>query len=890
MPSFVGRAAELRFLGARLEEASSGVPRTVVVTGSGGVGKSALLRSFTTLLGDATLLSASGEDAESTLSYGVLHQLLGRRSGTWPDAFAAGRDLLDALEPREDAGPTVLLVDDAHVADADSLTALSFALRRLHADPVLAVIAARSTDGLPGGLLRLAEDQDGWLPLRGLTVGEVVELAGTRGHPGLSRQVAERLRQHTGGNALHLRALMDDLSTQALGAPTLPAPRSYGQLVLRGLAEHEEDARRLTRALSVLPERSPLALVAGVAGVEEAAVHVDALTRANLLQCAYDDDGWRLSFAHPMVRASVADDLGPEERRQLHLTAASLLAGETALLHRVEGATGTDAELAGELAEHAARRQGQGDAPGAARLYLKAAALGDDATARGHALLEAADLLLIAGDMAAARRMRRQLEGLPGTALRYSLQARIDWFGGDPTAAERLAEQGWESAGHSDERGRGSCAALLAQLNNLRGDGLGAAQWADRALASTDLTPEVVDTTRAARAAGLALVGRMEEALTSLADLPTDPRRCGADQEHQLLARGALRLAGDDLARARADLEALVNRSIEMAPQRLLGMGVLAEAYFRLGRWDDALIQAGHAISLAEAAEQVWVHGFLATQAAQVNAGRGDRLVAEQHLTTARELAERHEDLATYAACENVGVFLAVCCSEPALAVERAQVLAFFSEAPTSAPGWLSWPGHRVSALVELGRLDEAEQAIVPLEEAARARGSRSRLATLARVRGELATARREHAEARERFEEALAVGAGAVDALEAGLVLTSYGRFLRRRGERRAAQERLGAAREMFLALGATPFVARCDEELAATGLAPMPAAPAATTLLTPQEQLIAGLATKGLSNQQIAHQLVLSVKTVGYHLGNVYAKLDVHSRAQLVARMGGH
>ena len=114
-----------------------------------------------------------------------------------------------------------------------------------------------------------------------------------------------------------------------------------------------------------------------------------------------------------------------------------------------------------------------------------------------------------------------------------------------------------------------------------------------------------------------------------------------------------------------------------------------------------------------------------------------------------------------------------------------------------------------------------------------------------------------------------------------------AYGRFLRRRGERRAALGRLHAARERLSALGATPYVERCDAELFACGAEPEPDRPTRPSL-TPQEQIVAGLVCEGLTNQQVAHRLVLSVKTVGYHLNNVYTKLDVHSRTQLAARLG--
>jgi DNA-binding NarL/FixJ family response regulator len=148
----------------------------------------------------------------------------------------------------------------------------------------------------------------------------------------------------------------------------------------------------------------------------------------------------------------------------------------------------------------------------------------------------------------------------------------------------------------------------------------------------------------------------------------------------------------------------------------------------------------------------------------------------------------------------------------------------------------------------------------------------------------------RRHQAARTAFEEALLVGEGAVSALERALTHAAYGRFLRRRGEKRAAVTQLQAARAQLLAMGATPFLRRCDDELAACGVSPTE--PAGTTNevpLTPQEQMVAGLACRGLTNPEIARHLVLSVKTVSYHLANVYTKLDIHSRTQLASTWHG-
>jgi ATP/maltotriose-dependent transcriptional regulator MalT len=312
-------------------------------------------------------------------------------------------------------------------------------------------------------------------------------------------------------------------------------------------------------------------------------------------------------------------------------------------------------------------------------------------------------------------------------------------------------------------------------------------------------------------------------------------------------------------------------------------MGALAEVEFRLGSWDASLAAAEQALSLAEDAEQVWVQGYLHTAAVLVCAGRGEWLQADQHLAVARNLAEQLGDLGTFAVCENAGVHIAWCRSDPVDVVARSALLLSLGGGPTHEPGLMQWPIQYVSALVELDRLDEAECHIEEFEALARERGCHSRLAGLARVRGEIATSRRDHRVARASFREALELDRGGVSALDAALLEAAFGRFLRRRGEKSAAVQRLTDARTRLQALGARPFVGRVEDELAACGVAPSRRPLHLPQALTPQERTIATLVCQGLTNQEVAQRLVLSAKTVGYHLGNVYTKLGVHSRTQL-------
>ncbi len=885
MPPFTGRAAELSLLQDRLTTAAAAVAQTVLVHGPPGIGKSALLAEFRRSAG-SNVLVASGDEGEVFLEFGVLLQLMQERAHGWSGALEAGAELLRAMDERLGHGPTVLVVDDAHLADRASLTALTFALRRLQDDPVMAVLAVRgdAVEWLPPGLRRLAEAHDNVLALGGLRDTDVSELASAYGLQPLTRQVAGRLRRHTQGSPLYLRALLSELTaTELTGEGPLPVPRSYASLVVRRLATQSDAARRLIRACAVLAEDSLLELAERLAGLGrvDAERALDELSGSELVTCRHTSSGWRLAFAHPLVRSAVYDDLGPVERAHLHRRAAELLPGEPGLLHRVAVSDGPDPVLAEQLDEQAQLHKGSGDVHRAAELVLMAANLSAGEVA-AERLMEAVTGFLIAGDVTAASALDPRLAELPPGGRRFYLQSKIAWFVGRPGEAESLATRAWERADELDRRGRGALAGILAQLCNMRGAGVEAALWAERAL-DEQLEDDLGDSTAAARAVGLALAGRVSDALVMLQNVPEEAAAVPPTQHHQLVTRGALRAAVDDLAGALADLSAVCDTPTGgVVPHRLLGLGVLADVEFRLGRWDASLTHAVQAVSLAEDSEQRWLEGYLHTSAVLVLAGRGLWQSAEEHLARARQVAEGLGDPATLAVCENAGVHIAACRGRPDEVVERAALLNLLGGGPTHEPGLLGWPAQLLSALVELGRTAEAEDALAGFESVARERGSRSRLAALARVRGELHTPARRHGDARRAFDEALGLGAG--EALEAALVRLSYGRFLRRRGERRAAGEHLHAARDRFEALGALPFVERCDVELGAFG--PPDAAPRApaTSLLTPQEQMVARLVCQGLTNQEVARRLVLSSKTIGYHLGNVYTKLDVHSRTQLV------
>jgi ATP/maltotriose-dependent transcriptional regulator MalT len=887
MSTFVGRERELGWLRERAAAASAGRPQTVLVEGPVGIGKTAFLQAYTASLQPAQLLVASGDESERALALGLLHQLTGGPLLRGADPFDAGADLLALVDGRSTVAPTVLVIDDAHLADPPSLAALTFAIRRLQADKVLTVVATLEEDiaRIPAGLLRLADKDGNRLRLPGLSPGEVAELSLARGHHALSARSSARLRRHTGGNPLFLQALLDEVSDADLSGVLegLPTPLSFAHLVLGSVAALSSEAQALVRAASVVGEGTPMGLVATMAGAGEYDGALEELGRSRLTRCRRTRDAWTVAFLHPLVKAVIYEDLGPSTRATLHRRAACALHGEEALLHRVAAASGPDDELAADLVGCALQHQAHGHSHKAAELMLRAAQTHTAGAAADDLLQDAVNLFVIDGDIAAADSLHDRLADLNPTAHRLYLQAKVAWLSGRPGVAWVTATQAWSRGEELDPDRRGSLAAVLAQLCNMRGEGTDAAEWARRALA-LDLPPDLSDSAAAAQALGLTLAGKVQQALAGLADLPTD-RQAVRTHGHRLTTRGALRLATDDVAGAREDLSRVCEvTSGELRPHRLVAMGTLAQLEFRAGRWATSLAVTKQAVSLAEDSEQVWVLGYLHAAAVLVTAARGAFDEAEHHLGEQLRLATSLADPATYALYVESRVHLAACRLESSDVVAFAAPLVALGDGPTNEPGLLGWPVHYVAALIDLGQLSDAVGALDRFSVSARERGTRSRLAALARLRGELATVERRHQTARDAFEEALTVGEGAAPALERALTHAAYGRFLRRRGEKRSAIEQLLTARTGLSELAATPFIRRCDEELAACGVSPtQPTGASDRFALTPQEQIVADLACRGLTNSQIAHQLVVSVKTVSYHLSNVYSKLDVHSRAQL-------
>lgn len=906
-PAFVGRAQELDVLRTALGTVRAGRARVVLVEGDAGVGKTALLRRFIDAAPDLQLFVVCGDESETRLPYGLVDQLA-RRCGEAParslvqlvadpaiDALRIGAELLDLLGALQAAGPVAIVVDDAQWADAPSLRAMTFALRRLSSDAVLALVAVRAADTatLPAGLRRLVDSESGVrLRLDGFTAEEVRELAEVVGVGRLPMQAAERLRAHTAGLPLHVQALFDELPAKALRQPTkeLPAPRSFGLLVRSRVAGCSPAATALVQAAAVLGPPCPLRLAARVAELGHPLGPLDEAIGKQLLVEAAADGAPGVAFPHPLVGAAVYADLGPARRIALHSRAAELTTGDAALGHRVAATTGPDDALAADL-QHAGRAAAdRGASSMAATHLLRAAGLRTPGEAADQLLCDAAESMLAAGDVAGAAALADQLTGLPGSSRRSALLGQLALFTGRQNDAEQLLVTAWGQCGGAVECADTAAhvATLLAQLVLPQCRASEAIQWSERALAIAGAGWPSRGHAKAVLATGLGISGRAQHGLALLSGLRSSAG-LPAEEVDGLTGRGLLRLWTDDLAGARADLTAVVEaaRTRPPPPTYLQALGYLVEVQYRLGAWQDATVSAERAIALCEYFDQVWLSAFIHALAGYLQTGRGDWAGAETHVRLAAAAAELLGDSASLGYAATARAELAFAQGHYAAVLDAVEPLAAMGYRDgVYEPGVFRWRELYADSLVRLGREDDAERVLAPLEALVGARGRHSAAAGAARVRGCLEASRGATDRAADAFETALGHLGGLTMPYLAAQVRLDYGQFLRRTRQRRAAAAQLDAAAALFRAVGAPRALERCLEELVACGLHPArsPARPVRVQL-TPRELAVARLVAARRSNREVAAELFVSVKTVEFHLRNVFVKCGVSSRTELVA-----
>jgi DNA-binding CsgD family transcriptional regulator len=882
--------------------------RALVIQGEAGVGKTAYL--------DATLdeararghhvLCARPVQAEAGLAYAALGDLLRphldvvqglaaplRRSLEvallLEDAAAGGSDpqaialaVLAVLRSLAEVQPVVVAVDDAPWLDRPSAAALAFVARRLGDSPVVLAVSARQGPEAPAPL-QLGAAFSGarflTVTVAPMSLAATQRLLRRRLELVLPRPALRRLHELAAGNpffALELGRAYRAGTVQLDRGERLPV--TLEAVVAERLAALTPHARHAAAAAAAMTQPTG-ALVTAVSGPAPLA----ELERAGIVGL---DDG-RVRFSHPLLASGAYSGVEADERRSIHAAIAAKVAdGEERARHLALAGTAPDAAVAGLLENAAARAAARGAPEAAADLYAHAARFTpaeSEAQARRRRV-EAASCLVRSGDSA---RAREQLEAIvaalgPGPERARALVrlARVRAYDDDLRAAEAVFRQSAAESGDDVElraEAQEGAASILFRLRERLSQAIELATCAEVSQ-NVGLRAEALGIRLIAETA----LGRTRAAETLDAALALQTScRHRRTMAQPLFAAAVVWLWLDDLERARTAFQLLYDDAGERGEESSLPyiLVMLAQVACVQGEFATAVRLADEGHGLTEQAGQAAMGAYLLALRALANAAGEDPERAEDDARTAIAITQRTRGgpAEQFARAALGLLYLARGHAEQTANALREQVQHLRDEEIVE-PGAARFVCDHIEALIELGDTTAARELLEWHEAHATRLGRASALATAARCRGLLVAAAGDPAAALQHLQRALELHDVVDIPLDRARTLLALGVTHRRAKHKRAAREALDAAAEIFERLGARAWLQRLAKERARIG----GRAPGGGQL-TPSERGVADLVAEGLATKQVAAALFISPKTVEGHLSRIYAKLDVHSRAEL-------
>jgi DNA-binding CsgD family transcriptional regulator len=895
----------------------SGSCQVLVLRGEAGVGKTALLAYIAELASGFRCVDVAGVQSDMELAFAGLQQLcaplmghiddlpepqrealnvaFGRGVGPTPDRFLVGLAVLTLMSAAAQDQPLLCLVDDAHWLDQVSVQTLAFVARRLLAEPVALVFAARDRGaealaGLPEQVICGLSDTDARALLDSVVVGRI------------DGRVRDRIVAETRGIPLALLEVPRNVSAAELAG-------GFGNLGVRRSAGQIEESY-LRRIQSLPADTQTLVLVAATDPVGDSAlflraaaqlgIAVDALAPAEA--AGVIEFSSRMRFHHPLVRSAAYRAADLTDRRAVHRALADATDPQAdpdrRAWHAANAAAGPDDAVAAQLEASAGRAQKRGGIAAAAAFLERAAILTADPALRASRAIAAAQAKRDSAAPDAAEELLAIAELGPLSELQHAqvahLRAQMEFArsrGGDP-GAPRLAEPAsklLDVAKRLEPLDRDL--ALETYL-----EALAAAMYAGR-LGEPGALADVA-------AAAQAAVSRV----------PTLRRPIDF-----LLSGMADRVNGDGasgLAALRTALDLMCSTAEQNDGQALrwmsLGLAIIQET--AAGElWDDELWHQLATIAVRQARDA----GALAVLPAALLFRAGVHLQAGE-FATATTLIEEADSIAVatdYAQPRYHTLSLPAWRGMPgdaaplldtaaAVATDRGEGrlvavvaylnailnngLARYDEAFAAASegceyadlGFGTWSLVELAeAAVHTGERDVAVAAVRRVEERVLASGTDFGLGYVASARALVADDGRSEG----LYVESIERLAGTRFRWYLARCHLRYGEWLRRVNRRTDAREQLGEAHEMFTRMGAHAFAERARRELVATGKKLRRQEVDSVGALTAQESQIARLAGDGLTNQEIGAQLFISTHTVEWHLRKVFVKLGITSRRQL-------
>jgi hypothetical protein len=415
-----GRSRECALLDDLVSAIRRGDSRSLVLRGEAGIGKTAQLEYLLDSASDLTVLRATGVESEMELAFASLQQLcaplldrlealpvpqrdalqvaFGLHAGPPPDRFLVGLGVLTLLSDAAEERPLLCVVDDAQWLDQASALTLAFVARRLLAEPVGIVFAARE----PGDELQHLDK----LEVRGLSNVAARALLGSVVRFKLDGRIRDRIIEETRGNPLALLELPRGLTPAQLAegfglAEAQALPGRIEQSFRERLAPLPPSARLLLLVAAAEPVGDPALVWQAAADLGIGPDAAGPATAAGLV-----DFGAQVRFRHPLVRSAVYGAAAPEERRRVHRALAEAIAPDVdpdrRAWHLAHATAGLDETVAAELEASAGRAQARGGLAAAAAFLERAVALTPDSGRRARRAIAAASAAHAAGASEAA--------------------------------------------------------------------------------------------------------------------------------------------------------------------------------------------------------------------------------------------------------------------------------------------------------------------------------------------------------------------------------------------------------------------------------------------------------------------------------------------------------
>jgi DNA-binding CsgD family transcriptional regulator len=904
----ISRKAELRRLDDLLTALIRGEGSALIVHGDAGIGKTTLLEALAEHSGDAvTVVRACGAETEMELPFSALADLLGPVLGhmdalpvpqaavlmgalaleppTPGDRLAVCVAALGVLRAAARSRPVLAIVDDVQWVDASSCECIEYVARR--ADGPLAVVLAARDPLYPPERVRLPE----------LAVGPVDDAAAAEllRHrvPGLAPPVVAAITHAAAGNPLALVELPATLTAgQRAGVAALELPLAPGgrlQRAFAGRVEALDDKARQALLIAAAHAGTELPVIA--AACQRAGTAAGYLADAEACGLVRFGVG-QVSFTHPLIRgmvyagaraahrraahaalaAALRDD---DDRRAWHLASAAIEPNEevAAALERVGRQAMTRrayAAGAGAL-ERAARLTPGPDATSRRLIVAGQAAAGAGQADRALALLaEAAEVTGDVEQIASAQQLRGRT---------------LIWRGRGAEATPLLVEQASRIAPRSPVL----AAVMLSDAANGAVGILSYLEAEQLARRAVGLLGDVGDAAvRGAvltmRGWTLILRGKAPEARPVLAEAfrladHVDPLGPDWPWLHIMLRT---RIPLGEFEQARAENAELCRRAQDAGAVATLCSArlVVADAAFRLGDWEAADAAARQTLQLAGDVGQRHMAGWALTVRTRILAAQGRP--EESHAAAAEALAIAESDRISTGLRFVHGAlgFLELGLDRVDAAISELETVERLTEGSGhEEPVIVPCVPDLVEAYARRGRNRDARRVLARLERQAASTASPIAAAAAARCRGMLDD------DFEPAFARALACDDRRPMPFERARTLLAFGRRLHRACRRAEARERLRAALEGFERLNADAWARQAEAELRAAGARRRRERD--DHALTPQERRVAAAVQRGASNRDIAADLFLSPKTVEFHLHQIYRKLDVHSRTQLVAAL---